>query len=567
MSDVAFPMNICVPLRSPDDVMRLAVMGSSHQTRLSFMRILLRRMVREGWRVQRTRWDIDARGVGRAVYRASGPARAYSLVAFGHDLPPDMRTDRVIATAWDATFALVDGDPSDADLDRLAANVPVQEAGRVSARELTLSRANRSVRMFDHTVDALASGHQPDPSLVGEVGYLMRTTAVYGSGKFGARDYEAIADRPEFASPFQAEMLTVYLIREFTLDLVEHLARSRSPGTAVALSPALRRAFGIGNSTGLGLAPFLVGHPAVLAHWVAAREHAIAAVRSLQGAASEDVATFMDRLARARASVAAWSTDDLRQQARVADLARDLVRVEEQSGLLSRTAPWDRLYRWADDHLSLEGREVVASLMLEPYPDIVDPCEALYRVDEGESFRIDGGWRVHALREAIERDYAWALAIDFTDPRETARFWYVSQEKLEPRLGERHEEDGAELELPLGVARDVRALQEALAAWDPATPVGRVLMDAPQHRHVVRRIQIAARSPYSEIRANLLAADMLPLDLLRFKLAMFGATRFDPRSDRWLRITMFQGAPCAGELSATTADDWVYPAAGAPARP
>ena len=39
------------------------------------------------------------------------------------------------------------------------------------------------------------------------------------------------------------------------------------------------------------------------------------------------------------------------------------------------------------------------------------------------------------------------------------------------------------------------------------------------------------------------ASDMLPIDILRCKLSFFGATRFDPRSDRWVRICMYQDAP------------------------
>ena len=101
-----------IPLRPPETVMRLARMGSFHQTRLSFKRILMRRLAREGWRFARTRWDVDARGEGVAIYRATGPARSYSLVCFAHDLPPEKRTDRVIAEEWDAAFALFDGDPS-----------------------------------------------------------------------------------------------------------------------------------------------------------------------------------------------------------------------------------------------------------------------------------------------------------------------------------------------------------------------------------------------------------------------------------------------------------------------
>ena len=138
--------------------MRLARMGSFHQTRLSFMRTLLRRLKKEEWRFKRNLWSINAQGFGRAVYTLYGPERAYSLVAFSHDLPDDMRSDRVIATAWDATFTLYDGVPDEADLDRLEQNVPKQEAGRISDSELSLSRANRSVRLWQHVIDSLSSG-------------------------------------------------------------------------------------------------------------------------------------------------------------------------------------------------------------------------------------------------------------------------------------------------------------------------------------------------------------------------------------------------------------------------
>jgi len=140
--------------RPPEVVMRLARMGSFHQTRLSFMRSLLRRLKREHWTFKRGLWEIGDDGFGRAVYTVYGPERAYSLVAFSHDLPDHLRSDRVIATAWDATFALYDGVPDAADLDRLEQNVPKQEAGRISDSELSLSRANRSVRLWQHVIDA-----------------------------------------------------------------------------------------------------------------------------------------------------------------------------------------------------------------------------------------------------------------------------------------------------------------------------------------------------------------------------------------------------------------------------
>jgi len=119
-------------LRAPDQVLRLARMGSFHQTRLSFMRVLLRRLAHQHWQVERVLWEIDANGAGVAVYEARGEGQVYSLVAFGHELEPAKRTDRVIAEEWDATFALHDGTVSRADIERLSRNVPRQEAGRCS---------------------------------------------------------------------------------------------------------------------------------------------------------------------------------------------------------------------------------------------------------------------------------------------------------------------------------------------------------------------------------------------------------------------------------------------------
>ena len=80
---------------------------------------------------------------------------------------------------------MYDGTPHKKDIERLKSEVPKQEVGRLSYKELTLSRANKSVRVFDHVVESLSNGSQPNLDLLEKVGYLYRTTAVYGSGKFG----------------------------------------------------------------------------------------------------------------------------------------------------------------------------------------------------------------------------------------------------------------------------------------------------------------------------------------------------------------------------------------------
>ena len=109
----------------------------------------------------------------------------------------------------------------------------------------------------------------------------MRTTAVYGSGKFGAADRDLWAKRPEFSGSFQPELLAVWLIRSFAIDIVEHMAAAKSPKTAVSLDPNIRRRIGVGNSTGLGMAPFLINHPSLVHSWINARETALARVRNL----------------------------------------------------------------------------------------------------------------------------------------------------------------------------------------------------------------------------------------------------------------------------------------------
>lgn len=547
--------------RPPDQVMRLSRMGCFHQSRLSFMRVLLRRLKADGWQFDRPVWRIDEKGVGVATYRARGPERTYTLVAFAHDLPADKRSDRVIAEAWDSTFTLVDGEPTEDDLTRLARHVPVQEAGRLSNGEFVLSRANRSVRLFEHVVDALSRGIQPDPAVIEPVGYLMRTTAVYGSGKFGAADRDVWADRPEFQGSFQPELLSVWLIRAFTLDLAEHLAATRAPDTAVTLDPDLKRRFGVGNSTGLGMAPFLLNHPALIHAWINARETALSRVRAVDHVTAEERARFTDLVARAALNAETWRVEHPQQAEKCDGLRADFTAITAHllSGSLDTSRPWDALYQWSEKNLTLEGQEQLVSLMLEVYGPLIDDLADSMSADESTLARIDGTMTTSALKAHLRKIYAWATGVDFDTPDAQARIWYVSEEKLEPRLGERFEEPLDPYEQPLAPGRDAMRALKDLDAWEEGATVAEFLMRHPEHRHTIRRAQIAAQHPYAEIRDNTIASDMLPIDLLRCKLSFFGATKFDPRSDRWVRITMFQGAPFPDELANADPDDLAYP--------
>ena len=539
-----------VARRPAGQVMRLARFGCAHPTRLSFLRILLRRVQQQQWRFDRPVWNVDANGVGVGVYRAIAPDNIYSLVAFSHDLPDAMRSDRVIATAWDATFTLFDGEPTAADIDRLSRNVPLQEAGRVSFKELSLSRANRSVRLFDHVVERLAQGQQPDAKRIESVGYLMRTTAVYGSGKFGAADRADIVDRASMAEPFQVEMLSVWLTRQFVVDIAEHLAKCKGGSQAVRLEPALRRQLGVGNSTGLGMAPFIVRHPQLLNQWVMVREEALARVRSQNHADTDAIEAVSKAVEQAQINAQNWHSEHPLQVPKLVALRADLDTIAERmKGVTKDTArPWNALWLWAERTLSMEGQEALLSILLEPYGDLVDKLSEQLSADEQTGFRLDGAMSVNSLRKLIEEAYAWALTIDFNDPGNNAVFWYVSEEKLEPRLGNRATEEGAEREQPLCVARMAKELHTVLTTWPADEPVAAFLLQHPEHRFMVRRAQKLEHYPYAEVRDNLTGSEMLPIDLLRCKLAFFGASHFDPRSDRWVRISLFKGAPYPDEL-------------------
>jgi hypothetical protein len=559
MTDMALDLKTGLALRSPDVVMRLRRMGASFPTRLSFLRSLIRRLATGGASVRRPVWSMDDRGFGDAVYTLKLGGHDYSLVAFSSPLPDELRSDRVIAEAWDTSYVLYDGIPDAAEIDRLRANAPLQEAGRFGPRDLVLSRANKSVRFFEHVASSLAHGRQPERERLSEVGYLLRTTAVYGNGKFGIADRFVLAERQGLDGPFQAEMLTVWLIREFSHDLVEHVARCRAPETFVPLAPELRRHIGVGNSTGLGMAPFLANHPLLLSNWVLARETALARVRSKPYLDAAALGRLAELWRQAGTHLDQWSVEDDALMARILGLRGEWAEAQawiDPARLRAMSCPVASLLD-RSRFMSVDFQELLAALVIEmagaENDDLVDSMAAV------QEAALQPGMRLGVLCGLLRDHYGWALAIAFDKPAETAQFWYVSEEKLEPRLGRRTSEPGADLKLPLDIARQVQRLAADLADETGTQTVAAFLARFPQHRHAVRRIQTAANAPYSEIRDNLLSERCRPINMLRCKLAFFGASKFDPRSDRWTRITLFQGAPTAGEIAAGETDDCWLP--------
>ena len=195
--------------------------------------------------------------------------------------------------------------------------------------------------------------------------------------------------------------------------------------------------------------------------------------------------------------------------------------------------------------------------MMEPYNKIIEPLIKQMSSDENKYFNIPSHRTIDELRNIIEKKYKNILKIDFKKKENIQNFWFISKNKEEPRLADRFDENGSELEQPLAVARDIKKLYEKLLITKNSLKISEFLYKNSEFRHVIRRAFIVEKFPYSEIQDNTISKDLMPIDMLRLKLSFFGALKFDPRSDKWLRICMFQGAPLPNELK-NYDEQWVY---------
>ena len=547
-----------ISLRDPNIIMKLSRLGSFHQSKLSFLRSFLKEF--KDWEYKRDLFELNEHGYGTAVYSFKKKNRVYSLICFANELNEDERSDRVIATKWDTAFTLFDGVPTKYDIERLQNEVPKQEFGRLSFKELALSRANKSVRVFNHVVESLSKGVQPDRELLGKVGYLYRTTAVYGSGKFGLADRFRIKDRKEIYGPFRLEMMLVYLVRQFTFDQVNHVAKNKNPKKAVKLDPEICRNLGIGNSTGLGMAPFIVNHPTLLNNWISARETSLKKIREIKNISNEEVELFLDCLKKSIKNITSWNTESEYQITKIKSLLTDLnkfiIHLDKEFNFKQDFA-FNEMYLHLEKNYCEECIEYVVSMMMEPFDDIVTPLIQEMSSEEEKYFNIPTERTVADLKVILENKYSEILNIDFSKKENNLNFWFISKNKEEPRLANRFDEMGAELEQPLAIARDIKKLYDLLSVSKNSWTIAKFLSTNNELRHVVRRAFIVEKFPYSEIQDNTIGREIMPIDMLRLKLSFFGALKFDPRSDKWLRICMFQGAPLPEQLK-NYDEYWVY---------
>lgn len=549
-------------LRPSDEIMELTRMGATWPTKFSFSHSFLRHVCRIGFDCRIAELSLDEEGRGRIVYRVTVGGETLTFAVFSNPLDEAEQQDRIIATKWDAWAALFIGVPTEEALEQSRIQVQKVVWGRAAPETITWSRANRSARLFEHVIDRLASGRQPDAQQLNQVGYLIRTTGFSGNGRNGMHDYLHLRaiDHP-LKAPYHAQMLAAYLWREFGFDLALHLARVRNPD-ALDLSPDIRRFVGVGNSSGIGLVPFVVRHPKLLHKWIEVREKALAQILAepFSSAAWQSV-QFGRLLAQAREYFLYEPEGEVDEFVPGRTIADELALAADAFGRLAK-APDDRaaanpiagLLHDVDGRVTADTQELLHALALEVHEGGTVEADLLH-ADETLSFPRD--LRAGAFLALIREHFAWTSR--FAADGQRPHFWYASEENMEPRRGSRGIDEGEQYELPVDILGRFEELTQALESVSPDETLGRFLARYPDMRFMAGWAYTLADTEYAIARMDLLALDFSPLKIMRFQLALYGMLKFRPRSRTWLRATLFQGAGLPHELAAGHAGDGLLP--------
>jgi hypothetical protein len=563
-----------VELRPDAVVMDPARMSLMRPGPLSFVRTLMARVIAERWPIRRRDMTLDANGHGIAVYtiRPAGGDTLSAVVYSGER--SGSSSDRAYEPNWDILVWLFEGDVTPERIAEAAGENAriVMGSGRAGTDVLSWTRGNRSSRLFRHVVDALAAGRQPDVEELATVGYLIRNVYYQANGMNGTRMFAAYPPDHPLAGAYHVQMLGLYLMRQFSLDLVEHVARAQSP-TAVALDPDIGRYIGVGNSTGLGLNLLVWNHPKPVSRWLLQRELALGLLRAARRARPGRAARVVELLHR----YADYAAEDLTDYAgtvpprellaaelRVAaELAAELASDGTVEGAVPER-PWAALLDAVARRCDVEAEEAAITIVMEAHPEL---AEALVEYSSATEERdVDPGMTVAELRALLRAEYDWAWAWDVDDPGARHWVWYKSVEGEEPRRGVRAEgyvPDGKDIVLSLPF--ELRELDRALDGHPGGERVGRFAVREPRWRALLARVQSTAGLPYHTVRHDLHHRDVPPLDLSRFALSSLkGLDKVFVMNELWVRGVFLQGAPTVDELDAGADQDWIYPRKPAP---
>ncbi len=545
--------------RAPELLMRPERLSVLQTSRLSATRLLMAKAIRERWQIRRLGWEIDERAWGQALYRIETPSMPLDLIVHSFEPKQAGRMGRIIGQAWDMMGALVEGPVSAEDIRITGEEIPKLYAGRATPGTLVWCRSNRSGRAFNHTVDSLAAGRQPDIAVLADACYLMRNTGLDGNGTFGTRSFRALENTHPLRRPLDAQMLCAYMMRVFSVDLVEHLARCKSPA-AVKLAPELVRFLGVGNGSALGLNLFANNHPKLLHRWLEARETAIVSAKRLAVRPGDATHT---RLLALLDKAATFRREDRMEYERFtasAVIAENLDKIRAAA----RTLEADHPYPLAAlaDHLDGQVHDEALETLLGLYTELVpELCDRLAENIGGEEeFVTEPDMSLGRLRDILHAEYDWAFHLDLDSEASNRYVWYKSETAEEPRRGPRAEA-GEVFNLGLDLPRLVRELDRQIAARTPEQTVATLLFQRPELRFVVSRVQTLSGLDYHSPHMNMMGEALVPSDITRLiNICLHGLDKTRDYMHRALRGVIYQGAPTPEEIATGANPDWFWPA-------
>ena len=553
-------------MRPAGAVMSMRRAGAVVANALSFSRSALRELVRGRWKIDKLRFDLDCEGRGEILYRFTDGHWTFHFFLVSLKLAEEQKIDRNWAQSWDAMGVLCQGTWTPEREALLRVEVPKQRAGYADYDTLVYARGNRSARLFDHVVDSLADGRQPDLAMIANVGYILRTTAFIGNGQLGTRAYTGLEPDHPFRRPYHAQMCSAFLLREYVFDLVDHMARARS-SRAVRLDPAYRRYLGLGNAAATGLVAFITNHPHLMHRWSLVHESVLGEATQTQALPGDDrstaFASLLDNAIRYFHEADAGRGDLFATAKTVAgelERLRSAFAEFQASGAIAgiATGPcWVMLTAWAERNIGHEAQEVLNALLLELCPDIVAAAVDAFHIEERIETRPE--MKVSALRDMLRANYGWMLADEYGDSTQEY-FWYrADMAPRDVRRGIRGLVPELESENGMDTVLQARRLWSCLVEAKGESTVAELLCAHPGLRHIVARVQSLAGLDYADLRVNWLAQAFSPFEPVRRVLAFFGLEKFEAAAPKSVRGAFLQGAPIAEDVKNGRDGTWPFP--------
>jgi hypothetical protein len=538
--------------------MQPSALGALQPSALSCSRYFVDRMFRDRWAIERTDFDLDADGVGTVRYRIEAGGRVFEFVALSNAPIEGGRSGRVLDGERDMNAGLYEGQATDGQIQAMRQEMPKIYAGRTKGDTLIWCRANRSMRIFEHVIERLAEGRQPDPERIAETGYLMRNVGIEGNGIYGTRAFAGYGPDHPLGLPYMAQMLAGYMMREFSFDLAEHLASVRSP-EAVPLDRDFKRFIGIGNGSAIGLVFFVYNRPVFIGRWLEMRERLIAAASALRLEPADPRRELLRRLLESAGRFVEEDriseTPDAERQRCSADLHHLAGWMSDRSG---RAIHLEEMFDRARRTASSASVEMLFSCATELLPELRDALLDCFVADEepGPSPSLS----LNQVAQLIRRDYVWALELDTSSADANHFVWYQSISNDEPRRGTRHDTPVSQ-NMIRNVARDVRSLLRDIEAHGAHRSMANFLIVHPHYRYLTQRLELLSDLRFHTPHCNPFAVDFQASSLVRLVMVGFyGLEKPVDFLDRNCRGIMFHGAPAREELKDGNLEpDWFYP--------